>query len=59
MSCPGRSARRVLGGVAVQFARRSVGFPFDPSDNTMVCKRQFCSYRDRGDEFAALDALPA
>ena len=29
---------------------------FYPGDNTMVCTKQFCSYRDRGDEFAALDA---
>jgi peroxiredoxin Q/BCP len=29
---------------------------FYPGDNTPVCKRQFCSYRDRADEFATLDA---
>ncbi len=29
---------------------------FYPGDNTMVCTKQFCSYRDRADEFAALDA---
>jgi thioredoxin-dependent peroxiredoxin len=29
---------------------------FYPGDNTMVCTKQFCSYRDRKDEFAALDA---
>jgi peroxiredoxin Q/BCP len=29
---------------------------FYPGDNTMVCTKQFCSYRDRPDEFAALDA---
>jgi peroxiredoxin Q/BCP len=29
---------------------------FYPGDNTPVCKAQFCSYRDRPDEFAALDA---
>jgi peroxiredoxin Q/BCP len=29
---------------------------FYPGDNTMVCTRQFCSYRDRGDELAALNA---
>jgi thioredoxin-dependent peroxiredoxin len=29
---------------------------FYPGDNTPVCKRQFCSYRDRADDFAALDA---
>jgi thioredoxin-dependent peroxiredoxin len=26
------------------------------SSNTMVCTKQFCSYRDRADDFAALDA---
>jgi peroxiredoxin Q/BCP len=25
-------------------------------DNTMVCTKQFCSYRDRKDDFAALNA---
>jgi len=29
---------------------------FYPGDHTMVCTKQFCSYRDRGDEFAALNA---
>jgi peroxiredoxin Q/BCP len=29
---------------------------FYPGDNTLVCTRQFCSYRDRRDELAALDA---
>ena len=29
---------------------------FYPGDNTMVCTKQFCSYRDRTDEFAALNA---
>ena len=29
---------------------------FYPGDNTMVCTKQFCSYRDRPDEFAALSA---
>jgi thioredoxin-dependent peroxiredoxin len=29
---------------------------FYPGDNTPVCKRQFCSYRDRADDFATLDA---
>ena len=29
---------------------------FYPGDNTMVCTIQFCSYRDRPDEFAALNA---
>jgi peroxiredoxin Q/BCP len=29
---------------------------FYPGDNTMVCTKQFCSYRDRADDFAALEA---
>jgi thioredoxin-dependent peroxiredoxin len=29
---------------------------FYPGDNTPVCTRQFCSYRDRPNEFAALGA---
>ena len=29
---------------------------FYPGDNTMVCTKQFCSYRDRADDFAELDA---
>ena len=29
---------------------------FYPGDNTPVCTKQFCSYRDRPQEFAALDA---
>jgi peroxiredoxin Q/BCP len=29
---------------------------FYPGDNTMVCTKQFCSYRDRADDFAALSA---
>jgi thioredoxin-dependent peroxiredoxin len=29
---------------------------FYPGDNTMVCTKQFCSYRDRAADFAALDA---
>ena len=29
---------------------------FYPGDNTLVCKKQFCSYRDRPDDFAALNA---
>jgi peroxiredoxin Q/BCP len=29
---------------------------FYPGDNTMVCTKQFCSYRDRANDFAALDA---
>ena len=29
---------------------------FYPGDETMVCTKQFCSYRDRAEDFAALDA---
>lgn len=29
---------------------------FYPGDNTMVCTKQFCSYRDRVGDFAALNA---
>jgi peroxiredoxin Q/BCP len=29
---------------------------FYPGDNTLVCTRQFCSYRDRAEDFAALAA---
>jgi thioredoxin-dependent peroxiredoxin len=29
---------------------------FYPGDNTTVCTKQFCSYRDRAEDFAALDA---
>ncbi len=29
---------------------------FYPGDNTPVCTKQFCSYRDRADDFGALDA---
>jgi peroxiredoxin Q/BCP len=29
---------------------------FYPGDNTMVCTKQFCSYRDRAEDFAALHA---
>jgi peroxiredoxin Q/BCP len=29
---------------------------FYPGDNTLVCTRQFCSYRDRAEDFAALPA---
>jgi thioredoxin-dependent peroxiredoxin len=30
---------------------------FYPGDNTPVCTRQFCSYRDRGEDLAELDAV--
>jgi thioredoxin-dependent peroxiredoxin len=28
----------------------------ESGDNTMVCTKQFCSYRDRAEDFAALPA---
>ncbi len=30
---------------------------FYPGDNTMVCTKQFCSYRDRAEDFGALEAM--
>jgi thioredoxin-dependent peroxiredoxin len=35
---------------------RRVILLFYPADNTPVCTRQFCSYRDNAEAFAALDA---
>jgi peroxiredoxin Q/BCP len=35
---------------------RRVALLFYPGDETPVCTKQFCSYRDRADDFAALDA---
>lgn len=29
---------------------------FYPGDNTLVCTRQFCSYRDRAEDFGSLNA---
>jgi peroxiredoxin Q/BCP len=29
---------------------------FYPGDNTLVCTKQFCSYRDRAEDFGALNA---
>jgi thioredoxin-dependent peroxiredoxin len=29
---------------------------FYPGDNTLVCTKQFCSYRDRAEDFSALEA---
>ena len=29
---------------------------FYPGDRTMVCTKQFCSYRDRAEDFSSLDA---
>lgn len=36
---------------------RRVVLLFYPGDETPVCTRQFCSYRDRADDMAALDAV--
>ena len=36
---------------------RKVVLLFYPGDETMVCTRQFCSYRDRAAELAELDAV--
>jgi peroxiredoxin Q/BCP len=33
-----------------------VALLFYPGDNTMVCTKQFCSYRDRADDFGELNA---
>lgn len=36
---------------------RRVVLLFYPGDDTTVCTRQFCSYRDRAEDMAALDAV--
>ena len=36
---------------------RRVVLLFYPGDETAVCTRQFCSYRDRADDMGALDAV--
>ena len=36
---------------------RKVLLLFYPGDETLVCTRQFCSYRDRADDLAQLDAV--
>jgi thioredoxin-dependent peroxiredoxin len=36
---------------------RRVVLLFYPGDNTPVCTKQFCSYRDRADDMSALDAV--
>ena len=38
---------------------RAVVLLFYPGDNTPVCTRQFCSYRDRAEDVSALDATVA
>jgi thioredoxin-dependent peroxiredoxin len=35
---------------------RRIVLLFYPGDNTAVCTRQFCSYRDRAEDFGKLDA---
>ena len=39
-----------------EFRGRKVVLAFYPGDNTMVCTKQFCSYRDRAEDFASLSA---
>ena len=51
-----------LPGTAGQFRLsdhrgRRVVLLFYPGDDTPVCTRQFCSYRDQGEEFSELDAV--
>ncbi len=36
---------------------RRVVLLFYPGDDTAVCMKQFCSYRDRSDDMSALDAV--
>src|SRR3954451_8264720 len=36
---------------------RRVVLLFYPGDETPVCTKQFCSYRDRADDMSALDAV--
>lgn len=36
---------------------RRVALLFYPGDNTPVCTKQFCSYRDRAEELGELDAV--
>ncbi len=36
---------------------RRVVLLFYPGDDTAVCTKQFCSYRDRSDDMSALDAV--
>jgi peroxiredoxin Q/BCP len=36
---------------------RRVVLLFYPGDNTPVCTKQFCSYRDQADDMASLDAV--
>ncbi len=38
---------------------RRVVLLFYPGDETPVCTKQFCSYRDRADDMSALDAVVA
>jgi peroxiredoxin Q/BCP len=42
--------------LSAQRGRRVVVL-FYPGDETPVCTRQFCSYRDRADDMASLDAV--
>ena len=51
-SCPARTGRFRLS----DHRGERVVLLFYPGDNTVVCTKQFCSYRDRAEDFAALDA---
>jgi peroxiredoxin Q/BCP len=64
-------AKAKLGDVAPDFELEGTDGPFQlsdhrgtrvvllfyPGDNTPVCTRQFCSYRDRAEDVSALDAV--
>jgi peroxiredoxin Q/BCP len=64
-------AKAQLGDVAPDFELEGTDGPFQlsdhrgtrvvllfyPGDNTPVCTRQFCSYRDRAEDVSALDAV--
>ncbi|HEY7932444.1 MAG TPA: peroxiredoxin [Solirubrobacteraceae bacterium] len=50
---PGRSC---LSLEPSDFRGQHFVLPLRTCDNTPVCMKQFCSYRDRPDDFAALDA---
>jgi peroxiredoxin Q/BCP len=68
LSCMGKTPQ--IGEQAPDFELAGTGGPFKlsahrgervvllfyPGDETMVCTKQFCSYRDRADDFAALNA---
>ncbi|HTW40690.1 MAG TPA: peroxiredoxin [Solirubrobacteraceae bacterium] len=54
---PARATARTTAKLsAAKDERRRLDSIAKSGDNTPVCKAQFCSYRDRPDEFAALGA---